>query len=230
MTPPPEEAGTSGRQLLSEEAGTSETVLLRPLPPEWYARRAEAVARDLLGRYLVRTMPDGERLVARLVETEAYQGEGDRASHAWQGPRTPRSRRLFRDGGHAYVYLIYGMHYCMNAVASSQEDGHAVLLRAIEPVEGEERMAVLRGMARRTRRPGDVGGGPGKLCQALAIDASFDGVPLWEGDLLITQGEPVPDEEVAIGGRIGVDYAGEAAEWPLRFAIAGHLHMSRPRL
>lgn len=222
MTSPPEEAGTS--------EGTSETAVLRPFPPEWYARRAEAVARDLLGRYLVRTMPDGERLVARLVETEAYQGEGDRASHAWQGPKTARSRRLFRDGGHAYVYLIYGMHYCMNAVASSQEDGHAVLLRAAEPVEGEERMAALRGMAGRKRKPGDLGGGPGKLCQALAIDSSFDGVPLWEGELLITEGEPVPDEDVATGGRIGVDYAGEAAEWPLRFAIAGHPHMSRPRL
>lgn len=213
-----------------EEAGTPETDLLRPLPPEWYARRAEDVARDLLGRYLVRTMPNGQRLVARLVETEAYQGEGDRASHAWQGPKTARSRRLFRDGGHAYVYLIYGIHYCMNAVASSQKDGHAVLLRAAEPVEGEERMAALRGMAGRKRRPGDVGGGPGKLCQALAIDGSFDGVPLWEGVLQITEGEPVPDEEIATGGRIGVDYAGEAAEWPLRFAIAGHPHMSRPRL
>lgn len=192
------------------------------------------MARDLLGRYLVRTLPDGERLVARLVETEAYQGEGDRASHAWQGPRTERSRKLYREGGHAYVYLIYGMHHCMNAVASSSDDGHAVLLRAAEPVEGEERMAVLRGLVRdgagRRRRPGDVGGGPGKLCQALAIDRSFDGVALWEGSLRITEGEPVPDEAVATGGRIGVDYSGEAATWPLRFAIAGHRHMSKPRL
>jgi DNA-3-methyladenine glycosylase len=192
------------------------------------------VARDLLGRYLVRTMPDGERLVARLVETEAYQGEGDRASHAWQGPRTERSRKLYREGGHAYVYLIYGMHHCLNAVASSSDDGHAVLLRAGEPVEGEERMAALRGLSRdgagKTIRPGDLGGGPGKLCQALGIDGAFDGVPLWEGDLTITEGEPVPDDAVATGGRIGVDYSGEAATWPLRFAIAGNRHMSRPRL
>ena len=188
------------------------------------------MARDLLGRYLVRTMPDGERLVVRLVETEAYQGEGDRASHAWQGPRTERSRKLYRQGGHAYVYLIYGMHHCLNAVASSSDDGHAVLLRAGEPVAGEERMAALRGCAGKALRPGDIGGGPGKLCQALGVDRSFDGVPLWEGSLRITEGEPVPDEDVATGGRIGVDYSGEAATWPLRFAIAGHRHMARPRL
>ena len=192
------------------------------------------MARDLLGRYLVRRMPDGERLVARLVETEAYQGEGDRASHAWKGPATERSRKLYRDGGHAYVYLIYGMHHCLNAVASSSDDGHAVLLRAGESVAGEARMAALRGLnpdrPGKVLRPGDVGGGPGKLCQALAIDGSFDGAPLWEGDLTITAGEPVPDGEVATGGRIGVDYAGEAATWPLRFGIAGNRHMSRPRL
>lgn len=202
----------------------------RPLPPEWYARGAEAVARDLLGRYLLRTLPDGERLVLRLVETEAYQGEGDRASHAWQGPKTERSRKLFREGGHAYVYLIYGMHHCMNAVASFSDDGHAVLLRAGEPVQGEERMAALRGLAGRKRRPGDLAGGPGKLCRALAIDRALDGAPLWEGELTITEGEPVPDEAVARGGRIGVDYAGKAATWPLRFGIAGNPHMSRPRL
>lgn len=208
-----------------------------PLPPALYRRPAAEVARDLLGRYVVRRLPAGqggdgdERLVLRLVEVEAYQGEGDRASHAWAGPVTPRSRRLFRRGGHAYVYLIYGMHHCLNAVAGSEEDGHAVLLRAGEPVAGEERMRALRGLdPGREPRPGDVAGGPGKLCRALAIDGSFDGAPLWEGDLLLTAGAPVPDEEVVRGPRIGVAYAGDAARWPLRFAVGGHPHMSRPRL
>lgn len=203
----------------------------QPLPPAFYRRPAGELARELLGRYLIRHLPDGGRLVLRLVEVEAYQGEGDRASHAHAGPVTPRSRRLYREGGHAYVYLIYGMHHCLNAVAGTDGDGHAVLLRAGEPVEGAERMAALRGFGPERRlRPGDLAGGPGKLCQALGVDRSFDGAPLWEGDLLLTAGEPVPDEEVARGSRIGVAYAGEAAGWPLRFALAGHPHMSKPRL
>lgn len=202
-----------------------------PLPPEFYRRRAEEVARELLGRYLVRRLPDGERLVLRLVEVEAYRGEGDRASHASGGPVTDRSRKLYRQGGHAYVYLIYGMHHCLNAVAGSSDDGHAVLLRAGEPVAGEERMRELRGFPlERRSRPGDLAGGPGKLCQALGVGRAEDGAALWEGDLLVTRGEPVPDSAVARGPRIGVDYAGEHATWPLRFAIAGHTHMSRPRL
>jgi DNA-3-methyladenine glycosylase len=209
----------------------------RPLPESFYRRPAEDVARDLLGRYLVRTMGGGrgERLVLRLVETEAYRGEGDRASHAHAGPVTPRSRKLFRDGGRAYVYLIYGMHHCLNAVTGTDGDGSAVLLRAGEPIEGAERMARHRSRSRnasRTRppRPGHLAGGPGKLCQALAIDRSFDGEPLWEGELTITEGEPVPDGQVVRGARVGVAYAGEAAHWPLRFAIEGNPHVSRPRM
>lgn len=201
-----------------------------PLATAFYGRQAEEVARDLLGRYLVRRLPDGERLVLRLVETEAYRGEGDRASHAWAGPVTPRARRLFREGGRAYVYLIYGMHHCLNAVAGTDADGHAVLLRAGEPVAGEERMRSLRGFTgKRSVRPGDVAGGPGKLCRALAVDRSFDGRPLWDGDLLLARGEPVPGEAVVRGPRVGIDYAGEAAHWPLRFAVAAHPHVSRPR-
>jgi DNA-3-methyladenine glycosylase len=200
----------------------------RPLPSDFYRRPAEDVARDLLGRYLVRRIGD-RRLVLRLVETEAYRGQGDRASHAHAGPVTPRSRRLFREGGRAYVYLIYGMHHCLNAVTGTEEDGSAVLLRAGEPVEGSERMVANR---RRSRpaRPGDLAGGPGKLCQALAVDRSFDGEPLWEGDLVITAGEPVPDRRVVRGARVGVAYAGEAAHWPLRFAVEGNPHVSRPRI
>ncbi|HEY8022852.1 MAG TPA: DNA-3-methyladenine glycosylase [Thermoanaerobaculia bacterium] len=200
---------------------------LRPLPLAFYRRPAPEVARDLLGRFLVREL-DGERLVLRLVETEAYLGAPDRASHAWGGRRTPRNESLYLAGGHAYVYFIYGMHWCLNAVTGEAGVGSAVLLRAGEPVAGLARMAENRRLPR-PPRPGDVAGGPGKLCQALAVDRTLDGAPLSRPPLWISPGEPVADAEVVAGPRIGVDYSGEAAAWPLRFALRGNPHVSRPR-
>jgi DNA-3-methyladenine glycosylase len=200
---------------------------LRPLPLSFYRRPAEEVAQDLLGRWLVRDL-NGERLVLRLVEVEAYLGAPDRASHAWDGRRTPRNESLYLPGGHAYVYFIYGMHWCLNAVTGEQDIGSAVLIRAGEPVKGEERMMENRGRTGKVR-PGDLAGGPGKLCQALAIDRSLDGVLLDREPLRIAKGEPVGAEDIVAGPRIGVDYAGEAAAWPLRFAIRDNPHVSRPR-
>ena len=185
------------------------------------------MARDLLGRYLVREL-NGERLVLRLIETEAYLGAPDRASHAWAGRRTARNESLYLAGGHAYVYFIYGMHYCLNAVTGEAGVGSAVLLRAGEPVAGEERMRENRGWTAKAR-PGDLAGGPGKICRALAIGRELDGVLLDRPPLYVTRGEPVAAEEVVAGPRIGVDYAGEAARWPLRFLVRGNPHVSRPR-
>ena len=127
----------------------------------------------------------------------------------------------------AYVYLIYGLHHCLNVVCGPSDEAQAVLVRAIEPVDGLEWMIANRGIGPEPR-PGDVGGGPGKLCQALAIDRSLDGVSLLDGELVLGEGRPAPPEELVRGPRIGVDYAGEAAAWPLRFAVADHRHMSRP--
>ena len=200
----------------------------RALPPSFYRRPAEEVARDLLGRFLVREL-EGERLVLRLVEVEAYLGGPDRASHAWDGRRTPRNESLYLPGGHAYVYFIYGMHWCLNAVTGERDVGSAVLIRAGEPVEGEERMRENRDFVKKLK-PGDLAGGPGKLCRALAVDRSLDGVRLDQGPLRITAGEPVEPAEIAAGPRIGVDYAGEAAAWPLRFAVRGNPHVSKPRI
>jgi DNA-3-methyladenine glycosylase len=187
------------------------------------------VAQDLLGRYLIRTAGDGARAVGRIIETEAYLGMKDRASHTWGGRRTPRTETMYRAGGCAYVYLIYGIHNCLNVVTGPEGEAQAVLLRAIEPVEGADWMRANRSLGERVR-PGDVGGGPGKLCQAMQIDRKLNGVSLLRGELRCAQGRAVPAAEVARGPRIGVDYAGEAAAWPLRFAIAGHRGMSRPVL
>ena len=198
-----------------------------PLSQSFFRRPAEVVARDLLGRYLVREL-DGERLALRLVETEAYLGAPDRASHAWSGRRTARNESLYLPGGHAYVYFIYGMHYCLNAVTGEAGVGSAVLLRAGEPVAGEERMRENRGWTAKTR-PGDLAGGPGKICQALKIGRELDGVLLDRAPLYISKGETVAEEEIVAGPRIGVDYAGEAAGWPLRFSVRGNPHVSRPR-
>lgn len=206
----------------------------RPLPPSFYRRDTEEVARDLLGRYLVRRW-NGERLVLRLVETEAYLGAPDAASHASDGHRSERVESLYLPGGHAYVYLIYGMYHCLNAVTGGEDLGSAVLIRAGEPVEGSETMRRLRGWRDKPVRPGDLAGGPGKLCMALGVDRELDGVrlhlPLEESaGLIVTAGEPVEAGAVAAGPRVGVDYAGEAAGWPLRFALGGNPHVSRPRL
>ena len=199
----------------------------RPLPLRFYRRPTELVARELLGRYIVRNL-EGDRLVLRIVETEAYLGAPDRASHAWGGRRTARNESLYLPGGHAYVYFIYGMHFCLNVVTEGAELGSAVLIRAGEPVAGEERMLALRGLLR--ARPGDIAGGPGRLCKALGIDREDDGVRFDRGALKIVEGEPPAADEIATGPRVGIDYAEDAVAWPLRFAIRGNPHVSRPRL
>lgn len=198
----------------------------RPLPRSFFQRPADQVAPDLLGRCLVHQLGE-HRLEVRIVETEAYLGEVDRASHAWQGRRTPRNESLYKPGGVAYVYFIYGMYYCLNAVAGGAENGEAVLIRAAEPLLGIEIMAEHRGL-NRPPRPGDLTGGPGKLCQAMKIERGFDGQSLQRGPLRITRGEPVPSLSRVAGPRIGIDYAQEAVDWPLRFAVAESRHVSKP--
>ncbi len=199
----------------------------RALPRAFYRRPSERVARDLIGRFLIRDL-DGARLVLRLVEVEAYLGPGDRASHTWGGRRTERNRSMWLDGGHAYVYFVYGMHFCLNVVCGTEGEGTAVLLRAGEPVTGAGRMADLRGLAREPR-PGELAGGPGRLCRALGIDRGLDGASLLAGPLRLAEGEPVAARRIVSAPRVGVAYAGAAAAWPLRFALAGSPAVSRPR-
>lgn len=197
----------------------------RSLPSDFYRRPAEEVAGDLLGRHLVRVLPAG-RVVARLVEVEAYCGPHDRASHAFRGRRTPRNESMFLAGGHAYVYRIYGIHRCLNVVTGAPGEGIAVLLRAAEIVEGE---ALVR-----RRRPGSLAAarllsGPGNLCRGLEVDMPLDGHRLSHAPLLLTEGVPEISRPVRRGPRVGCGSAGESAAWPLRFAVADSAAVSYPR-
>jgi DNA-3-methyladenine glycosylase len=200
----------------------------RPIPSSFFRRPTERVARELLGCRLVRVLASGERLVVRIVETEAYLGAPDRASHAWNGRRTARNAALYLAPGHAYVYFVYGMHFCLNVVAGTAEHGGAVLFRAAVALAGEETMRANRQLAG-PARAGELLAGPARLCQALQINRDLDGVRFGRGPLALLAAEPVPDSAVAIGPRIGVAYAGEAASWPLRFAVRGEPEVSRPR-
>ena len=185
------------------------------------------VARDLLGRLVVREV-DGELVVGRIVETEAYVGPTDLASHARAG-LTRRTAPMYGPVGHAYVYLVYGMHECMNVVARENSAvAGAALLRALEPVAGIESMRTRRG------RPADpdsrLHSGPARLTQALAIDRQMDGHDLTSAvELWLSAGEGLRrTESVASGPRIGVDYAGE--DWagrPYRFWLVGNKSVSR---
>jgi DNA-3-methyladenine glycosylase len=181
------------------------------------------VARALLGQRLVRII-DGQRLSGRIVETEAYIGTDDRACHASRG-RTPRTEVMFGAPGRAYVYLIYGMHHCLNVVTERREFPAAVLIRALEPVEG---LASMRRW-RQARSDRDLTSGPGKLCQALRIDRGLNGADLGGADLFIEAAPQVAEARVLSTPRIGIAYAGDSRELPWRFLIRDHPSVSRTR-
>lgn len=189
---------------------------------------ADIVARRLLGCTLVRQV-EAVRLAGVIVETEAYVGENDLGAHASRG-RTDRTEVMYGPPGYAYVYFIYGMYYCLNMVAREIGVPHAVLVRAIEPTNGIERMRENRRNPRNGKHPRniDIANGPGKLCAAMQIDHTFYGHDLVDGtSLWIESGDPVPDSDVAVGPRIGIAYAKEWAHAPLRFMVRGNSYVSR---
>lgn len=193
------------------------------LSRKFYQRDAEPLARALLGQVLVRVLDDGTRLAGRIVETEAYLGVEDKAAHSYGGRHTARNAAMWGPAGHAYVYFIYGMHYCANVVARRAGDPQAVLLRALEPLEGLDVMRSQRaGRIPAARlKPRDLCSGPARLCQALAIDRALDHADLVTGEhLFIERGRRVPSNRIVASPRVGIDYAGEWAHKPLRFAVA----------
>jgi DNA-3-methyladenine glycosylase len=186
----------------------------------FYAQPTLAVARELLGKYLVRKHPDG-KTVGRIVETEAYVGPKDLACHASRG-RTARTEIMFGPAGFAYVYFIYGFYYCLNIVTEKKDFPSALLIRAVEPLDGIEMMKVRR----RTETLHNLASGPGKLCQAFAIDKSLNGADVCAGVLYIEdRGEPSP--KILATPRIGVDYAGKWKDKRWRFLIRGNGFVSK---
>ena len=199
-----------------------------PLGRDFFARNSQTVARDLLGIWLLRTTPDGLS-GGPIVETEAYGGPEDQASHTRAG-RTKRTEPMFGQVGHAYVYLVYGMHDCLNVVAYKDKEAGAVLIRAIEPRVGVDLMRERRGG--RPDPDSRLAAGPARLSQAMAITRAFDGHDLTTGDQLwlAATGDPTEAAEIAVGARIGVDYAGPGwADRPWRFWLTGNSSVSRLR-
>ena len=192
------------------------------MPRDFYSKDTVTVARALLGQRLVRAV-EGRRVAGRIVEVEAYDGADDSASHARSGP-TARNASMFGPPGHAYVYFIYGMHHCFNVVCEPEGRGAAVLVRALEPVEGIEEMRARRG----GREGAALTNGPAKLCYALAIDRALDGADLVEGEALwIERDEPVPEGQVARGPRVGVRGNAWAVNVAWRLWVEGNGYVSR---
>lgn len=192
------------------------------LPEAFYDRTAEEVARDLLGAVLVSTC-GGRTVSGRIVETEAYVGPHDPASHAAERVgRTARNETMFAAPGTAYVYLSYGLHWCLNVVAGALGYPAAVLIRALEPLEGIAAARERRGDKCAQR---DLMRGPGRLCQALGVTGELNGHKLFEPPLVIVAGEPVADGDVVTGPRVGIS---QARDWPLRYFVRDSRWVSRP--
>lgn len=195
------------------------------LVEDFYQRDTLTVAKELLGKLLVRKI-NGEELVCKIIETEAYLGADDKACHAYQNKRTSRTEAMFLPGGHAYVYLIYGMYNCLNVVSSKENRPEAVLIRAVEPLAGIDIMQQNRKV--KNNKLINLTNGPGKLCQALNIDRNLNGYNLVTGQelFIIEHFQPTAFEIIA-DRRINVDYAEEDALKPWRFYIKGNPFVSR---
>ncbi len=194
------------------------------LTRRFYRRDPVTLAKALLGQILVRRLDDGQELSGRIVEVEAYLGVEDRAAHSYGGRRTKRNASMYLDSGHAYVYFVYGMHWCFNVVADREEVPTAVLIRALQPLVGIDEMKRTRGKDLET----ELCSGPAKLAEALAIDRSLDGTDLVCGEALhIRRGRKSDPTRVVAGPRVGVGYANVWARKSLRFFVASNPHVSR---
>lgn len=194
------------------------------LPAAFYARDTTTVARELLGMRVCHRLTDGTLRSGLIVETEAYLGVIDKAAHSYAGRHTARTQTMFGPPGRAYVYLIYGLHHCLNAVTGSEGVPEAVLIRALVPEQGLELWQVEWPRL----RPHQWLSGPGRLCRGMGISLAQNGSDLCGTSPLWIEPSAWQVGEVACGPRIGIDYAGEAVDWPLRFYAARHPAVSAP--
>ena len=195
---------------------------MRKLPRSFYLRPTLQVARELLGKFLVRRF-NGELLIGKIVEVEAYLGERDPASHAFRG-MTKRNEVMFRRGGHLYVYFTYGMHYCCNVVTGEEGTAGAVLIRAVEPIEGTLVMRKNRGSTTDETDYRILTNGPAKLCQAFGIGRKENGADLRGDVIYLTEGERISSSSIIATTRIGIKNAVEK-RW--RFCIRDSAYISR---
>jgi DNA-3-methyladenine glycosylase len=180
------------------------------------------VAKDLLGKYLIRRLQK-QLLVGRIVEVEAYLGEKDPASHAYRG-KTKRNEVMFREGGYLYVYFTYGMHFCCNVVTEEAGKGRAVLLRAVEPIQGVEEMRNKRGFGSDRKDYWNLTNGPAKLCEAFGIQREMNGIDLLGDELFLVEGEKISGLTIGSSIRIGVKN-GADKKW--RFYVRGNPFVSK---
>lgn len=191
------------------------------LPQDFYLQDTKTVAKNLLGKILHVNIGPKEHK-ARIVEVEAYLGKEDPACHTFGGRNTERVRSMYMEGGHSYVYFIYGMYHCLNVVTRDSEHPEAVLIRAVQPLEISS-----SGVRKKDLKTN----GPGKLCKHYGISKDHDGLRLWKRNsaLFICEDESEVKKPLWVSTtRVGVDYAGNAASWPLRFYLKDNLFISRP--
>ncbi|WP_342366651.1 DNA-3-methyladenine glycosylase [Clostridium aminobutyricum] len=201
---------------------------MKTLTREFYNRDSVIVAKELLGKILVHEI-DGQKIAAKIVETEAYMGIEDKAAHSYGGRRTPRVEVMYGGPGFSYVFLIYGMYYCFNIVTREAGTPQAVLIRAVEPMEGVDAMAQNRfKKAYNQLSKSQIKGltnGPGKLCRALLIDKSLNGEDLCGSKLYVEEGQE--DKGTIVSSkRVGIDYAEEAKDYLWRFYIKDNNYVS----
>jgi DNA-3-methyladenine glycosylase len=198
--------------------------MTQKLPREFYTRPdVLKVSRDLLGKLLVVPTSNKKRVSGMIVEVEAYRGPEDRASHAFGGRRTKRTETMYKMGGVAYVYFVYGMYYQFNVVSNVKDTPHAILVRALEPVEGIDFMRKRR----HTHPDHNLTNGPGKLCIAMNISRELDGADLLGNRVWLEEYEKIPASKISKGPRIGIDYAEDWVDKPWRFWIRDNSYVSR---
>jgi len=191
----------------------------------FFLQNVQDIARSLLGMHFVRIDGNGQRLSGRIVETEVYAGKHDPASHSYRG-KTSRNAVMFKPGGHLYVYFTYGMHYCCNVVTGPEGDGEAVLIRALEPLEGLDIMIRQRYKKETITQQQfkNLTNGPAKLCAAMGIDKNMNGMDLLTGECRIEAGTVIPDKDVISASRIGIRLG---SDLPWRYYIRGNEWVSR---